>query len=113
MVKNSVTHSQELSPHSSVFKEIITVDDVKQYKPAPAVYAHLAEKMGKTHSQMGEMWLVSGNPFDVIGARSCGMNAIWVDRSKAGWHDAAVPGLQPTAIVHSLEQVVEKIRSQR
>lgn len=110
MVANSVLHSQDLSPHVTVFKDIITVDNVKQYKPAPAVYAHLAERMGK---QMDEMWLVSGNPFDVMGARSCGMNAIWVDRSKNGWHDAAVPSLQPTAIVNSLEQVVEKIRAKR
>lgn len=110
MVANSVLHSKDLSPHVTVFKDIITVDDVKQYKPAPATYAHLAKRMGK---QMNEMWLVSGNPFDIVGARSCGMNAIWVDRSNAGWHDAAVPSLQPTAIVNSLEQVVEKIRSQR
>lgn len=110
MVANSVLHSKDLSPHVTVFKDIITVDDVKQYKPAPATYVHLAKRMGK---QMNEMWLVSGNPFDIVGARSCGMNAIWVDRSNAGWHDAAVPSLQPTAIVNSLEQVVEKIRSQR
>ena len=110
MVTNSVMHSKDLSPHSSVFTDIITVEDVKQYKPAPAVYRHLAQKMGKADSQMSEMWLVSGNPFDVVGARSCGMNAIWVDRFKQGWHDAAVPSLPPTAIVHSLEQVVDRIR---
>lgn len=110
MVSNSVNHSPDLSPHSSVFRDIITVDSIRQYKPARAVYMHLAETMGKAPSEMGQMWLVSGNPFDVVGARSCGMNAVWVDRANAGWHDAALPGVQPTAIVHSLEQVVDKIR---
>lgn len=112
MVSNSVHHSQDLSARAPVFQDIITVDDVRQYKPAPAVYAHLATKMGKTQSEMGDMWLVSGNPFDVVGARACGMNAIWIDRPNAGWRDAALPGLRPTAIVHSLEQVVDKIKSQ-
>lgn len=111
MVSNSVHRSQDLSPHSALFQDIVTVESVKQYKPAPAVYKHLAERIGKGPSEMKEIWLVSGNPFDIVGARACGMNAIWVDRANAGWHDAAQPSLQPTAIVHSLEQVVDKIRS--
>lgn len=111
MVTNSVHRSQDLAPHSAVFQDIVTVDSVRQYKPAPAVYVHLAERMGKAPSEMGEAWLVSGNPFDVVGARACGMNAIWIDRGDTGWHDAVLPGLRPTAVVRSLEQVVEKIRS--
>lgn len=111
MVTNSVHRSQDLAPHSAVFQDIVTVDSVRQYKPAPAVYMHLAERMGKAPSEMGEAWLVSGNPFDIVGARACGMNAIWIDRGDAGWHDAVLPGLRPTSVVRSLEQVVESIRS--
>ncbi|KAF7122226.1 hypothetical protein CNMCM5793_000183 [Aspergillus hiratsukae] len=109
MVTNSVRDSPDLSPHSAVFKDIITVDEVRQFKPAPAVYAHLAQKMGKSPSQMADLWLVSGNPFDVIGARSCGMHAIWVDRNRRGWMDAAVPELQPTAVVHDLTDILTVI----
>lgn len=112
MVSNSVHKSKDLSPHSAAFRDIVTVDEVKQFKPAPASYYHLMQKMGKTESQMGDLWLVSGNPFDVVGARSCGMNAIWVDRAHAGWHDAACPKLQPTAIVNSLEHIIDKIGGQ-
>jgi len=36
---------------------------------------------------MKDLWLVSGNPFDVTGARHSGMNAIWVDRAGNGWVD--------------------------
>jgi 2-haloacid dehalogenase len=110
MVTNSVRHSPDLSPHSAVFKQIITVDEVRQFKPAPAVYGHLAEKMGKLPSQMADLWLVSGNPFDVIGGRSCGMHAIWVDRGRRGWMDAAVPDLQPTAVVHDLNDILTVIQ---
>ncbi|RHZ55401.1 haloacid dehalogenase, type II [Aspergillus thermomutatus] len=111
MVTNSVRNSPDLSPHSAVFEQIVTVDEVRQFKPAPAVYAHLAQKMGKSpSSQMGDLWLVSGNPFDVSGARSCGMHAVWVDRGRRGWMDAAVPDLQPTAVVHDLNDILTVIQ---
>lgn len=113
MVSNSVYHSPDLSPYATIFRDIVTVDDVKQFKPAPAVYKHLARKTGKSESQMSQVWLISGNPFDVVGARSVGMNAIWVDRNGQGWKDAAVPELQPTAIVNDLEKIVDEFEKRR
>ncbi|KAJ6137793.1 hypothetical protein N7471_004279 [Penicillium samsonianum] len=113
MVSNSVLRSRDLSPHASVFKEIITVDEVQQYKPSKASYEHLAKQTGQDPSQMSKLWLISGNPFDIVGARATGMQAIWVDRVGAGWKDAAVPDLQPTVIVHSLEHIVKEIHSHR
>lgn len=58
---------------------------------------------------MSEIFLVSGNPFDVVGGRSVGMNAIWVDRAGKGWQDSMVAGTWngPTEIVRSLDQVVD------
>lgn len=106
----SVRDSEGLAEHSSIFHDLISVEDIKRYKPHPESYKHLAEKVGKQPSQMNQMWLISGNPFDIIGARNTGMNAIWVDRANKGWQDSAVPDLQPTAIVHSLEQIVEEIK---
>ena len=114
MVTNSVKSSPDLSPHASVFKGIVTVEEVKRFKPAPAVYYHLAEKVGKskTKEAMGEMWLVSGNPFDVVGARAVGMQAAWVDRAGNGWVDQLVqePAGKPTVIVKDLEQVVDAVK---
>lgn len=111
MVSNSVNKSPDLSPHSEVFKDLIVVEDVSVFKPAPAVYEHLARKVGK-EGQMGDMWLVSGNPFDVVGARSVGMQAAWVDRSGSGWTDRLVDGEAggPTVIVKSLEEVLEAVK---
>lgn len=113
MVSNSVIHSKDLAPHASVFQDLITIDEVQRYKPSRASYQHLAEKVGKQPLQMSELWLVSGNPFDVVGARSMGMNAIWVDRAGKGWQDAAVPDLRPSATVRSLEHIVDKIKGRR
>jgi 2-haloacid dehalogenase len=107
MVSNSVYKSKDLSPHSAVFKDIITVDDVQKFKPAPEVYEHLAKRVDKV-GQEGDMWLISGNPFDVVGARACGMQAAWVDRAGNGWQDRQ--GDQPTAIVQSLEQLEKAVQ---
>ncbi len=114
MVTNSVKSSPELSPHASVFKDIVTVEEVKCFKPDPKVYYHLAKKMGKaeTKEAMGEMWLVSGNPFDVVGARAVGMQAAWVDRAGNGWTDGLVQGEKgrPTLIVKGLGEVLEGVK---
>lgn len=106
MMTNSVTKSKDLSPHSSVFKELVSVDFVRTFKPAPEVYKYLAQARNKT-GQEDTMWLVSGNPFDVVGARTVGMQAAWVDRAGNGWQDKL--SLEPTVVVRSLEEVAAVI----
>lgn len=109
MVSRSVLRSTSLSQHALILKEVISVNDVAKFKPAPEVYEYLSERVGKKPSERQDVWVISGNPFDVIGARNAGMNSIWVDRADAGWIDRAFPGLQPTARVNNLEQVVEVV----
>jgi len=114
MVTNSVKSSPDLGPHASVFKDIVTVEEVQCFKPNPKTYYHLAEKMGKskTKEAMGDMWLVSGNPFDIVGARAMGMHAAWVDRAGNGWTDGLVQGDagKPTLIAKGLGEVVEAVK---
>ena len=114
MVTSSVQSSPDLGPHADVFRDIVTVEEVGCFKPDPRVYFHLAEKVGKGKSRpaMSEVWLVSGNPFDVVGARAVGMQAVWVDRGGAGWTDGLVQGEigRPTAVVKGLGEVVEVVR---
>lgn len=110
MVSNSVNKSPDLSKHASTFKDIVVVEEPKRFKPAPEVYAHLAKKVGKNFddkNDMASMWLISGNPFDIVGARAVGMKACWVDRAGNGWQDALVEGEigRPSVIVRSLEEV--------
>ena len=112
MVSNSVNHSPDLSPHAQTFQQIVVVEECRKFKPAPEVYDMLGQKMGKNKERMGEMWLISGNPFDVVGARFAGMQAAWVDRAGAGWQDELIDGEKgrPTAIVKGLEEVVDVVR---
>ncbi|QIX00526.1 hypothetical protein AMS68_006043 [Peltaster fructicola] len=115
MVATSIKESPDLKDHNDVLKDIIVVEQPRRYKPAPDVYHHLAKQVGKDASntkEMAEMWLISGNPFDVVGARSVGMNAAWVDRAGAGWQDHLLTGEngKPSVIVQKLDDIVEAIR---
>ncbi|KAL9639358.1 MAG: hypothetical protein Q9164_000972 [Protoblastenia rupestris] len=114
MVTNSVKSSPDLAPHVHVFKDIVTVDEVRRFKPDPEVYYFLARKVGKDTSRegMSGMWLVSGNPFDVVGAKAVGMRACWVDRAGKGWVDGLSEGEEgrPDLIVQGLGEVVEGVR---
>ncbi|KAJ5514728.1 hypothetical protein N7463_004280 [Penicillium fimorum] len=91
MVSNSVLRSKDLAPHASVFQDLVTVDEVKQYKPSKASYEHLAKQTTRDPSQMSKLWLISGSPFDIVGARATGMQAIWVDRVGTGWKADMAP----------------------
>ena len=111
MVSQSVNHSPDLSPHAQVFKQIVVIEEVRKFKPAPEVYEYLAKKVGKSRTEMGDIWLVSGNPFDVVGAKAMGMKAAWVDRAGSGWADQLVEGDlgRPTIIVRGLDEVVDAV----
>ena len=61
-----------------LFLGVVSVDDIKSFKPNPAVYSHF---LRKSKSTGGSAWLISSNPFDVIGAISAGMKSAWVRRS--------------------------------
>ncbi|KAI9725044.1 MAG: hypothetical protein M1812_000320 [Candelaria pacifica] len=111
MVSNSVYHSPDLKPYSSVFKQIIVVGECEKFKPATEVYEMLARKVGKEH-EMSQIWLVSGNPFDIVGARNAGMQAAWVDRSGKGWTDELIEGDagKPTLTAANLGDLIDGIQ---
>jgi 2-haloacid dehalogenase len=80
-----------------LFDGVVSVDDLQTFKPNPDVYHHFTQKAGSIPAQT---WLVSSNPFDVIGAVSAGLKAAWVQRSKAAIFDPW--GVEPTVTIDSL-----------
>ena len=114
-LKNTLEMSSDLAKYRDVFQGIVSVEEIQRFKPDPEVYMHLARKVGKqTDKQsMGSMWLVSGNPFDVVGAKAVGMKAAWVDRGGKGWVDELMmqqEEMKPDLIVKGLGEVVEGVR---
>ncbi|MDR9500669.1 MAG: haloacid dehalogenase type II [Desulfurivibrionaceae bacterium] len=90
------------------FRGVVSVDDLKSFKPNPAVYSHFLRESG---SKGSDAWLISSNPFDVIGAISAGMRAAWVRRSKNAVFDPW--GIEPTITVENLGELHRKIGSFR
>jgi 2-haloacid dehalogenase len=111
MVSNSINHSTSLSHYKSCFEKLVSVDETHKFKPDPRVYKFLAKEVGKVPDEMGEIWLVSSNPFDVVGARAAGMKAAWIDREGKGWLDALVPGEGggPSVVVRGLMEAIEAV----
>lgn len=69
----AIMNAANLHPY---FKGFVSVDEVKVFKPSPIVYRHVANSLGRL---IGEVRLISSNPFDVIGAEAAGMQAAWVN----------------------------------
>jgi 2-haloacid dehalogenase len=88
-----------------LFLGVVSVDDIKSFKPNPAVYSHFLRQSKSTGSSA---WLVSSNPFDVIGAISAGMESAWVQRSPEAVFDPW--GIEPTITVANLLELKEKLR---
>ncbi|MFW6346408.1 MAG: haloacid dehalogenase type II, partial [Halomonas sp.] len=84
------------------FDEVVSVDEVKRFKPDPAVYAHLRQRL---EVAPGDTWLISSNPFDVIGARHAGLHAAWVRRSPEAPFDPW--GVEPDMTVADLDALAE------
>ena len=83
-----------------LFDGLVSVDEVKSFKPDPAVYAYARRATGAMDQPL---CLVSSNAWDVIGARSAGLMAIWVQRDAhkvfEDW------GVEPNAIINSLSEL--------
>jgi 2-haloacid dehalogenase len=93
---------------SDLFKQVISVEDVQSFKPDPKVYAHLAQQCGLEAKQI---WLVSSNPFDVLGAAHSGLRTAWLQRDPAVVFDPW--GIEPNVTLHSLLGLADRLPQER
>jgi 2-haloacid dehalogenase len=49
------------------------------------------------------VWLISSNPFDVIGAKACGLRTAWVQRDRKRVFDPWE--YEPDLVVHGLAEL--------
>lgn len=83
---------------------VISVDDLKTFKPNPEVYHYLARRLDTAPS---ETWLVSSNPFDIIGAKAAGLMAAWIQRKPDTQFDPWE--IEPDLVAPDLEVLAEKL----
>eukprot|EP00445_Apocalathium_hangoei_P009460 CAMPEP_0203874908 /NCGR_PEP_ID=MMETSP0359-20131031/20535_1 /ASSEMBLY_ACC=CAM_ASM_000338 /TAXON_ID=268821 /ORGANISM="Scrippsiella Hangoei, Strain SHTV-5" /LENGTH=227 /DNA_ID=CAMNT_0050793697 /DNA_START=150 /DNA_END=833 /DNA_ORIENTATION=+ len=89
---------------------VVVVDDMPRpvFKPSPEVYHFLTSQ---AESSPDDTWLVSSNPFDVIGAAHVGWKTVWMKRGGKPnyvfdpWPDAK----GPTAIVSSFKELPDVV----
>lgn len=62
---------------------VLSADEPKVYKPAPAAYAY-AQKQLKIADPENILFL-SSNPWDITGAKSYGFTTAWVNRQQIQW----------------------------
>lgn len=86
------------------FAGVISVEALQTFKPNPDVYQHL---LNTAEVNAENAWLISGNPFDVLGALNHGMKTAWVKRSDEAIFDPWGP--EPTVVINSLEQLVNRV----
>lgn len=87
------------------FGDVVSVDEVGTYKPSPRVYEHAAARLRRP---IGDVWLVSANPFDVIGAASAGMRTAWVERAPTPFDPL---GPRPDVVVRELTELAAALQS--
>ncbi|QPC47829.1 haloacid dehalogenase type II [Mangrovibacillus cuniculi] len=64
---------------NSFFDHIISVDDIKNYKPTPASYMHALNHLGFNRE---EVLFMSSNGWDITGAKSFGFHTAWINRGQ-------------------------------
>jgi len=88
------------------FVDLVSVDEVRSFKPDPRVYRHMLKRAGSAPEWT---WLVSSNPFDLVGAGNLGLRTAWVRRNPALPFDPWGPA--PTVTVSDLSRLEGAIRA--
>jgi 2-haloacid dehalogenase len=80
---------------------VLSVDELRIFKPAPQVYALAVEKLHLDHSKIG---FVSSNGWDAMGAKSYGFSVYWINRSAAPVDRL---GFKPDRILKTLDEILQ------
>lgn len=101
---DDLEHLLEHAGLSEHLDGIVSVHSVQSYKPDPAVYQHFLDS---TDAEAEDTWLVSGNPFDVIGAQASGWNTAWLRRDPTAIFDPW--DVKPTITVAELRELADAL----
>src|SRR5437868_9551804 len=83
------------------FEAVLSVDEVKIFKPAPEVYELAVKRLDLPRESIG---FVSSNCWDAIGAKSFGFRVYWINRLQAPVDGL---GFEPDAVLKSLGDLPE------
>lgn len=64
------------------FSQVESVDEAEAFKPHPAPYEMILYSLQRKPERVA---FVAAHAWDCVGARACGMRAIWIDRHEREW----------------------------
>jgi len=82
-----------------VFADVISVDEVKIFKPSPRVYELASRHLKLPQDAIG---FISSNFWDIAGAKSFGLWTCWINRARAPEEEL---GFRPEAIIGNLAEL--------
>jgi 2-haloacid dehalogenase len=86
------------------FEAVVSVEEVHSFKPDPQVYAHLVRSCDVPAAQV---YLVSANPFDILGAAHAGLRTAWLRRDPGTPFDPW--GVEPEITLESLRDIARRL----
>jgi 2-haloacid dehalogenase len=90
---------------ASLLDRIISVEEVKIFKPSPRVYNLAPERLEVSNAELG---FVSSNSWDVAGAAAAGLRALWIQRSAAEPPEEL--GFGAERVVHTITDLAPLLR---
>ena len=97
---DAVVSHNDLGEH---FRAVISVDEVRTFKPHPAVYALGPARLGLPR---GAIAFASSNAWDVAGAKAFGFQVVWVNRQQAPLDEL---GVTPDLEVRNLGELAQAL----
>ncbi len=88
---------------SLLSEDVMTVDEVKAYKPNPKAYRHGVDELEIFEKE--RIFYVSGNPWDVAGAKAFGFRVGWINRTKQPIFDEGYYEFRPDFEFSRLDQL--------
>jgi 2-haloacid dehalogenase len=82
------------------FDAVLSVDELRIYKPAPQVYQLAVDRLQTPKEKIG---FVSSNCWDAMGAKSFGFGVYWINRSGTPLDRL---GFKPDKVVKSLDEIL-------
>jgi 2-haloacid dehalogenase len=99
--EDSIKQLVEHSGLATMFELLLSAEKVRTYKPNPRVYELATKELGIKEKK--KILFVSGNSWDVLGAKSYGFLTVWINRS--GQRESENLGMIPDFKVGSLNEI--------
>ncbi|MFI8687793.1 haloacid dehalogenase type II [Rossellomorea sp. NPDC077527] len=91
----------EQSSFGHLLDEVLTVDEVKQFKPTPMAYQLVLKRL---RVKREEVLFMSSNPWDIAGATNFGFHTAWINRQDKVMDEL---GVKPHFVYKDLRGILE------